>query len=27
VAPWFPAEVTKDRAELELYRDIDTPPP
>jgi hypothetical protein len=27
VAPWFPAEVAKDRAELELYRDIDTPPP
>jgi hypothetical protein len=27
LAPWFPAEVAKDRAELELYRDLDTPPP
>jgi hypothetical protein len=27
VAPWFPAEVSKDRAELEMYRDIDVSPP
>jgi arylsulfatase A-like enzyme len=27
VAPWFPAEVAKDRDELEMYRDIDVSPP
>jgi arylsulfatase A-like enzyme len=27
LAPWFPAEVAKDRGELELYRDIDSQPP
>jgi hypothetical protein len=27
VAPWNRAEAAKDRAQLELYRDIDSPPP